>query len=244
MKQKTYLVTGGSAGIGLATTKALLAQGDRVIITGRNKEKLASVAQSLSGDLHWLVADSGKLSDLQALGSMLQQENWHLDGVVLNAGVYQPNVVGESTEEAFDYTFDINVKGTFFTIQSLLPVLKKGSSLVVISSLVVEKAFANSSFYMASKSALEGLIAGLSLDLADSNIRINSIQPGVTATEIQGKSGMDEAQINELHQWMSSTPLGRILVPEDIVPSICFLLGDGSVGMRHAKLLIDAGMNL
>ncbi|MBY8127406.1 SDR family oxidoreductase [Vibrio fluvialis] len=244
MKQKTYLVTGGSAGIGLATTRALLEQGDRVIITGRSVEKLAEVAQSLSGDLHWVVADNGKLSDIQALGDMLQRESWQLDGAVLNAGVYQPNIIGESSEEAFDHTFDINVKGTFFTIQALLPVLSRGASLVVISSLVVEKAFAHSSFYMASKSALEGLMAGMSLDLADRGIRINSVQPGVTATEIQGKSGMDDTQIAELHQWMASTPLGRILMPEDIVPSIRFLLSDGSLGMRHAKLLIDAGMNL
>ncbi len=90
MKQKTYLVTGGSAGIGLATTRSLLEQGDRVIITGRSAEKLAEVAQSLSGDLHWVVADNGKLSDIQALGDMLQRESWQLDGAVLNAGVYQP----------------------------------------------------------------------------------------------------------------------------------------------------------
>ncbi|WP_394251748.1 SDR family NAD(P)-dependent oxidoreductase [Vibrio profundi] len=244
MGLNTYLITGGTAGIGLATAKQLVQQGHHVVITGRNAEKLEKVAAGLSGDVTAILCDSERHEDTLALGKRLQEKGIQLDGVVLNAGVYFPNPFDSTTLDEFEHTMNINFKAPFFTLQSLLPVLKLSSSVVMVSSLVVNKAFADSSIYTASKAALEGLVATLNLDLADRGIRINSVRPGVTATEIQKKAGMSAEGFGELQEAMTSTPLGRILEVSDIVPSIEFLLSKGSLGMRNAVLDIDAGLGL
>lgn len=244
MGLNTYLITGGTAGIGLAAAKRFVEQGHHVVITGRSAEKLARVSARLNGDVTTILCDSEQHDDTVALGKQLQEQGVQLDGVVLNAGVYFPNSFGVTTLEQFEHTMNINFRAPFFTLQSLLPVINHSSSVVMVSSIVVNKAFADSSIYTASKAALEGLVATLNLDLADRGIRINSVRPGVTATEIQKKAGMPAEDFGELQEAMTSTPLGRILEASDIVPSIEFLLSKGSIGMRNAVLEIDAGLGL
>ena len=244
MGLNTYLITGGTAGIGFATAKRLVEQGHHVVITGRNVEKLENASARLNGDVTAILCDSENHEDTVTLGQQIQEKGIQLDGVVLNAGVYFPNSFGLTTLEQFEYTININFRAPFFTLQSLLPVMNLSRSVVMVSSLVVDKAFAESSIYTASKAALEGIVATLNIDLADRGIRINSVRPGVTATEIQKKAGMSEEGLVELQQAMTSTPLGRILEASDIVPSIEFLLSKGSLGMRNAVLDIDAGLAL
>ncbi|CCN48699.1 putative 3-OXOACYL-(ACYL-CARRIER PROTEIN) REDUCTASE-RELATED [Vibrio nigripulchritudo MADA3029] len=242
MNSGKILITGATAGIGLATAQSLSQQGYELVITGRNPDKLASVANSLdSSKVTPILCDSESVEDVQSLGETLVGKGITLDGLVLNAGVYFPNELESTTLEAFDHTMNINFRGPFFTLQSLLSVMNPSSSIVMVSSLVVKKAFPTSSLYAASKAALEGLVGGLNLDLAGKGIRINCVRPGVTATEIQGKAGADEEAINGLKQMMASTPLGRILETSDIVPAIEYLLSPASVGMRGVTMDVDAG---
>ncbi|PMJ91388.1 SDR family oxidoreductase [Vibrio sp. 10N.261.55.A7] len=244
MTPKTYLITGGTAGIGYATAKSLSKQGHSVVITGRNAEKIEKTVREIHGDVIGILCDSAKHEDTTGLGDAPELQGMKLDGVVLNAGVYFPNQFGETTLDQFSQTFDVNFRAPFFSLQSLLPRLNDQCSVVMVSSLVVNKAFADSSLYSASKMALEGFVSTLNVDLAARDIRINSVRPGVTATEIQGKAGMTKETLSELREAMTATALGRILEASDIVPSIEFLLSDASLGMRSAAIDIDAGFGL
>ncbi|MDP2575228.1 SDR family oxidoreductase [Vibrio penaeicida] len=241
MSSNTILITGATAGIGLATAKSLSEQGHRLVVTGRNSEKLEAIVKCLQGEVIPVLCDSESMSDIHTLGEKLRMDNIRLDGVVLNAGVYFPNELETTTLEAFELTMDVNFKAPYFTLQALLPVLNNPTSVVMVSSLVVKKAFPSSSLYSASKAALEGVVGCLNVDLAEKGIRINSVRPGVTATEIQGKAGMNDEAFEGLKSLMNTTPLGRILETSDIVPAIEYLLSPVSEGMRGGSLDVDAG---
>ncbi|WP_087016922.1 SDR family oxidoreductase [Thaumasiovibrio subtropicus] len=244
MTNKTILITGATAGIGLAAATHFIDQGWRVVITGRNRSKLNEVATRLGDNVIAMLCDSEDLSAIEALAISLQSQDVFLDALVLNAGVFHPTTVPGTTVEDFDKTMSINVRGPFFTLQSLLPQLRNPCSVVLLSSLIVNKAFAGASLYAASKGALEGLMGGLNLDLAAKGIRINALRPGVTHTEIQGKAGMSDDDIAGLKHVMSDTPLGRIMVAEDLVSALDYLVSPASIAMRGATMDIDGGMGL
>ncbi len=249
-QQKTILITGATAGIGLACAQHFIVQGERVLITGRNQEKLEAVSQQLKtlaedhNQVVPILCDSADLSQIKAMSAKLQTDNIRLDALVLNAGVFYPALFQESTEDLFDQTFAINVKGPFYTLQALLPVLNNPASVVLVSSVAVRKAFATASVYSASKAAIEGYAGVLNVELADKGVRINSIRPGITLTEIQHKAGMTEQDIAELQENMKGTPLGRVLTTEDMIPAIAYLVSDASEGLRNAHLDIDGGFAL
>ena len=164
-----------------------------------------------------------------------------LDGVVLNAGVFYPSSFVDTSPENFDDTIGINTKGPFFTLQSLLPSLAKPTSVVFISSIVVTKGFEGCSTYAASNAAFEATVRVLNIELADRGIRINSVRPGVTATDIQAKAGMTKEQEGALFESLKGTPLGRELTADDHVEAIMYLLGDGSNALRNAVIEVEGG---
>lgn len=239
MQTKTILITGATSGIGLALAKQNVALGNKVIITGRNQVKLDRVASEL--DVKTYLADSADLAQVVELGKALKDDGITLDGVVLNAGVFYPSSFMDATPAHFDDTIGINTKGPFFTLQAVLPCLANPSSVVFVSSIVVHKGFAGTAVYSASKAAFEGCIRALNIELADAGIRINSIRPGVTATEIQAKAGMTKEQEKELFNSLKTTPLGRGLEAYDHINAIQYLLEDGSKTLRNAAIDIDGG---
>ncbi len=239
MNGKTILITGGTAGIGRALAERLVSQGNQVIITGRDQSKIDETVLSLG--CAGYVADSANPKQLQQLSTALQKDNIQLDGLVLNAGVFYPEAFVDTSEEAFDRTMNINTKGPFITLQALLPTLKKPSSVVFVSSIAVTKAFPHGAVYSASKAAFEAIAQVANLELAPQGIRINSVRPGVTATEIQGKAGMTSEQQNEFFETLNTTPLGRVMTPEDQIGAIEFLLSDQSMAMRNAVIEVDGG---
>lgn len=242
MSVKTYLITGGTAGIGFSLAKSLGAQGHRVIITGRDTQRVNAAASELN--CMGYVADSQNLKQISQLAEALSKDQITLDGLVLNAGVFHPALLMETTPEDFDLTMSVNTKGPFFTLQKLIPLLKAPSSVVFVSSIVVHKAFEGCSVYSASKAGFEGIIRVANLELAALNIRINSVQPGVTATEIQGKAGMSKAEQASFFETLESTPLGRVLEANDQVGAIEFLLSDGSLALRNAVIEVAGGQTL
>lgn len=239
MSQTYTLITGGTTGIGFTAARQLIQNGRQVIITGRNRERVASAAEQL-GCLG-IVADSEQIDSIHQLAQQLQEQNIRLDGLVLNAGVFYPQSLLDTTEAIYDQTMDINTKGPFFTLKVLLPYLNTPSSVVFVSSIVVDTGFAGCSVYAASKAASEAFIRVANIELASQGIRINSIRPGVTATEIQAKAGIQEEDKQALFEMMKQKPLGRVLVPEDHAGAIEFLLSDASIGMRNAVLQVDGG---
>lgn len=248
MNQKHYLVTGATAGIGLATAKQLASAGHHLTITGRDTGKLQNAAAEIArlgdGEVITQLCDSGDMAQITAMAAALQRDGLAYDGVVLNAGIFMPQNFSDLSETSFDQTMTVNFKAPLFTLHALLPCLNNSASVVFVSSLVVHKAFAGAASYSASKAAFEAAARVLNLELAERGIRINSIRPGVTATEIQRKAGMNEKQIAELSGTMQDTALGRILTPEDMTVAISYLLSDASVGMRNAYLDIDGGFAL
>ncbi len=239
---KTYLVTGGTAGIGYAVAQSLTEQGHQVIITGRDSQRVAGAAARLNCAGH--VADSADLGQIDALAEHLKNDRIQLDGLVLNAGVFYPVPFMDSDEADFDATMNINTKGPFFTLQALAPVMNNPSSVVFVSSIAVHKGFPGCAIYAASKAAFEAVSLVANMELADKGIRINSVQPGVTATEIQGKAGMSEADQAAFYEGLKGTPLGRVMTAQDQVGAIEFLLSEQSLALRNAVIEVAGGQTL
>lgn len=239
MQSKTILITGGTSGIGFALAKKCIELDHRVIITGRNQDKLDNVEAQLGVKAY--LADSADLVQVAALGESLKKENIVLDGVVLNAGAFVPGAFIDTAPEDFDNTIAINTKGPFFTLQALLPSLASPASVVFVSSIGVNIGFAGTSVYSASKAAFEGVVRVLNMELADRGIRINTVRPGITATEIQSKAGMTKEQENHLFESLKATPMGRGLQVQDHVGALLYLLDDASLALRNAVIEIDGG---
>ncbi|MCV2401835.1 SDR family oxidoreductase [Marinomonas sp. C2222] len=239
MKTKTFLITGATSGIGYEAAKQAVALGHTVIITGRTQDKLDAVSAELGVKAY--LADSADLSAQFDLGEKLKKDKVTLDGLVLNAGVFYPSSFVEETPEQFDQSFAINTKGPFFTLQALLPCLAKPASVVFTSSIAVHKGFVGGAVYSATKAAFEGMVRTLNLELADLGIRVNSIRPGITATEIQAKAGMTKEQEQALFDSLQTTPVGRELVSDDHTGAILYLLDDASSALRNAVIEVDGG---
>jgi NAD(P)-dependent dehydrogenase (short-subunit alcohol dehydrogenase family) len=191
------------------------------------------------------VSDTSKLSEIDQLVIEIKEKFQKIDGLFVNAGIFKAANFEETTESLFDETMNINFKGAFFTIQKFIPILKNPSSIVLNTSIVVFKAFANTSVYTASKAALESIAQVLNIELAPKGIRVNVISPGVTQSPIQKKSGMTEEAIENLLDHFSKTaPIGRIVQPTDIAPIVSFLLSDASWVLRNEKIIIDGGTTL
>lgn len=242
MSMKTYLVTGGTAGIGFGVAKSLKEKGHQVIITGRDPQRVSNAAAEL--DCAGYVADSENLNQISQLALDLAKDHIQLDGLVLNAGVFHPMPFLASTPEDFDTTMNVNTKGPFFTLQKLVPLMASPASVVFVSSIAINKAFEGCSIYGASKAAFEAVSRVANLELAEKNIRINSVQPGVTATEIQGKAGMSDEDQAAFFETLAATPLGRVMNVQDQIGAIEFLLSDGSIALRNAVIEVAGGQTL
>ena len=245
MSKKTIVITGGTTGIGFACAEYLLKAGYNVTITGRTKENLDRAVARLGENCFGVLSDTASLSAIDELVLKVNSEFGKIDGLFVNAGIFKALNVEETTEELFDETMNINFKGAFFTIQKFIPILKNPSSIVLNTSIVVFKALANTSVYTASKAALESIAKVLNIELAEKGIRVNVVSPGVTQSPIQKKSGMsDEAIANLLEHFAATSPIGRIVQPEDIAPIVEFLLSDKSQILRNEKIIVDGGTTM
>ena len=138
-------------------------------------------------------------------------------------------------------TLATNFTGPFFTVQALLPCLNNPASVVFVSSVAVEKAYPTCAVYAASKAAFEAAAKVMNVELADRGIRVNSLRPGVTETEIQTKAGITPEQMDGLKASLTALPIGRILSPADLVPALAYLVGDSSIAMRAGVITVDGG---
>jgi len=239
---KTILITGGTSGIGKAAAKHFKQQGDVVYITGRDRERLTVTATELG--VEPILCDAANVQHIESMASQFKQDGVYFDAVVLNAGVFLPTPAMAETVESIEKTMSVNFSGPFLTVKALIPQLNQPASVVYISSIAVGTAAENCAVYSASKAAFEAAARVMNLELAEKNIRFNHIRPGITRTEIQLKAGMSEEQIVALASSLNTTPLGRILMPEDIVPAITLLVSEQSMAMRGSAITIDGGYTL
>jgi NAD(P)-dependent dehydrogenase (short-subunit alcohol dehydrogenase family) len=243
--KKTIVITGGTTGIGFACAEYLLGEGYEVIITGRTKENLEEALVKLDNKARGFLSDTSKLSEIDQLVRSIEKKFNTIDGLFINAGIFKAASFEGTTEEIFNETMGVNFKGAFFTVQKFIPIMNNPSSIVLNTSVVVFKAFADTSVYTASKAAIESIAKVLNLELAPKGIRVNVISPGVTESPIQQKSGMsDEAIKNMLDHFSSNSPIGRIVNPKDIAPVLEFLVSDKSLVLRNEKIIVDGGTTM
>ena len=245
MKNQTILITGGTTGIGLATAQLLQADGARVIVTGRNPETLAAARTTLGAKAIVIASDSGSLADAQNLDAEIKKHTAQLDGVFLNAGIGQFGPIEAMTPKHFDDMFGVNVRGLYFQLQSLLPLLANPSAVLLNASVVAELGFPATSLYSATKAAVVSFGKSLAVELAPRGIRLNTLSPGPIATPIYGKLGFPaEAQKGFEDSMAAQSLFKRFGTPGEVAKLARFLLSSDSSFIVGENVTVDGGVRL
>ena len=243
LEGKIALVTGGNSGIGLATAKQFVAEGAYVYITGRRQVELDAAVEAIGKNVTAVQSDVSNLADLDRLFATIKQEQGHLDIIFANAGGGQIAPLGAITEEHFDKTFNINVKGLLFTVQKALPLLPEGASIILNASITSIKGTPAFSVYSATKAAVRSFARNWTLDLRERKIRVNAISPGVVPTPGYDHLGLNDQQLQEfVDSQASAIPLGRVGKPDEIAKAVVFLASDDSSFVNGIELFVDGGM--
>ncbi len=243
LNNKVAVVTGGSSGIGLATAQRFIADGARVVITGRNQEALDAAVAELGERATGIRGDVANLEDLDRLFARVRERFGPVDVLFANAGIAPFVPFGAVTEEHFDALFDINVRGLFFTVQKALPLLSEGASVILNASVVAQSGLPNTSIYSATKAAVRSLGRTLAAELSPRGIRVNVVSPGLIETPFWGKVGLSRDEIDAFGaQVVQQTPLGRPGKPEEIAGAVAFLASDDASYFTGADLVADGGM--
>lgn len=238
LEGKIAVITGGSAGIGLGSARRFVAEGARVFITGRRQSELDKAVETIGRGVTAIQADVAKLSDIDHVYDVVKADAGRIDVLFANAGVYELGTFGEITEEHFDKTFDTNVRGLLFTVQKALPLLAKGSSVILTGSIASIKGFQSFSVYDATKAAIRSFARGWILDLKGRDVRINVLSPG--HVETPGLSVlMNEDTRSSL---IPHIPLNRLGTPDDIAGAAVFLASDDSNYVTGVELFVDGGV--
>lgn len=241
---KSVLVTGGSSGIGLATAEAFLAEGARVVITGRDETALARAKQQLGGTVIAIRNDAADLAGSKALAATLKADGITLDVVFINAGVARFSSFADTDEAFWDAIFDTNVKGAYFQIQALVPLLNRGASIVINGSINARIGMPNSSVYAASKAAVISFAKTLSAELIPRGARVNVLSPGPVSTPIYGKLGLDAPSLEATAaQIQSQIPIGRFGTPAEIAATVLHLAAPESAFIVGTEVIVDGGMS-
>jgi NAD(P)-dependent dehydrogenase (short-subunit alcohol dehydrogenase family) len=236
---KVAVVTGGNSGIGLATAKRFREEGAKVAISGRDQKTLDEAAKTIGGDVIAVRADVSKLGDLDRFYQTVTDKFGKIDVLFANAGIAKFAPFGDSTEALFDETFDINVKGVFFTIQKALPLLNQGASIIINSSVVNETGAQSASVYSATKAAVRSFARTLTTELVDRGIRINVVSPGPITTPIFGRTGLPQEVVDEFARGI---PMKRFGKPEEIASTVLFLATPESSYITGVDINVDGGM--
>lgn len=240
---KHAVVTGGTTGIGYSTAERLIAEGATVLITGQNAERVHDAAAKLGNRASGLVVDQRKSGDIAKLAAAVQEQWGGIDILFLNAGVAVLGPTEAQTEEQFDEQMDTNVKGPFFTMQKLAPLLRPGSSVIVTTSVANQKGFPGWAAYSASKAALRSFVRTWAAEFKDRGIRVNAISPGPIDTPIASKMGLDETQLrNFAASLQSMVPLGRFGAPAEVASAVAFLASPDASYMTGEEVTVGGGM--
>lgn len=237
---KTVLVTGGNSGMGLVTAQAFAAEGARVVITGRDAATLASAEATLGNGAIALRNDAGSVAAARELAKQLAEADVKLDAVFINAGIAKLAPFADITEALWDETFDINVKGAFFQIQSLVPLLNDGASIVLNGSINAHIGMPTSSVYAASKGALITFAKTLSAELLPRGVRVNVVSPGPVRTPLHEKLGLSDDTAAQLQ---AQIPLGRFGHSSEVAATVLHLAAPESAFIVGTEIIIDGGMS-
>jgi NAD(P)-dependent dehydrogenase (short-subunit alcohol dehydrogenase family) len=242
LEGKIAVVTGGNSGIGLATAKLMRQEGAKVAISGRDESSLAAASKEIGGDTIASRADVTSIKDMEAFFANVVQRFGKIDVLFANAGVAKFAAIGDTTEAVFDEIFDINVKGTFFTVKKSLLYLNDGAAIVVNTTFADRVGLPGSSVYAASKAALRSLVRVAAAELVGRGIRVNAVSPGPIATPIFGKLGMAKEAVDELAGViLGRVPMKRLGQAEDVANAVVFLASSEASYITGVELNVDGG---
>lgn len=236
------LVTGATSGIGLATARRFAAEGARVFATGRDAATLAKAVAAIGFGARGIRGDVGNLDDLDRLFATVGEEAGRIDILCANAGGGAFAALGEITEAQFDETFRSNVKGTLFTVQKALPLMREGGSIILTGSTAAVTGTPAFSVYSASKAAIHSFARNWILDLKGRGIRVNVLAPGATSTpgwhELAASEAVHAAMVAAV---AAETPLGRLADPDETAAAALFLASADSSFVTGSVLFVDGG---
>ena len=249
LEGKIALITGGSGGIGLATAKQFVEEGAYVYITGRRQPELDAAVALIGSNVTGIQGDVAKPADLDRIYAQIGREKGRLDIVFANAGIGGASTpgaaspadlvpLGSISEEHFDSTFNVNVKGLLFTVQKALPLIPDGGSIILNASIVSIKGFPAFSVYSASKAAVRSFARTWTTDLKDRRIRVNAVSPGPIDTPLLNQSFGNPDDMKAL---VSTVSMGRLGRPEELAKAVVFLASDDASFITGIELFVDGG---
>jgi NAD(P)-dependent dehydrogenase (short-subunit alcohol dehydrogenase family) len=236
LKDKVAVITGGTSGMALATAKLFVEEGAYVFITGRDKERLDRAVKEIGKNVTGVQGDASSLEDIDRLYETVRKEKGKIDILFASAGRGDFAAIGEISEKHFDEIFDLNVRGTLFTVQKALPLFNDGGSIILNGSIASIKGFPGFGVYSASKAAVRSFVRTWTMDLKSRNIRVNVLSPGTIDTpmlELVSQEAKD--------YFVSLIPRGSAGQPEEIATAALFLASDDSSFVTGADLQVDGG---
>ncbi|AFE11063.1 3-oxoacyl-[acyl-carrier protein] reductase [Corallococcus coralloides DSM 2259] len=239
---KVAVVTGGTTGIGFASAKRFAQEGAKVFLTGRRQAEVDRAVQVIGHGVVGVRGDVSVMADLDRLYARVKEEAGHVDVVFANAGGGEFAALGSITEAHFDQTFNVNVKGTLFTVQKALPLLKDGGSVILTGSTAGSDGSAAFSVYAATKAAVRSFARTWATDLKERRIRVNTLSPGPIDTPGLNGLAPDAAGAKQIKEYLTSLiPLGRMGQPDEVAKAALFLASDDSSFVNGAELFVDGG---
>jgi len=244
-KDKFALITGGTNGMGFDTARQFINEGGKVIITGRSAETVNKAVKKLGANAFGIVSNAGSMQDILLLKEQVKQYTDRVDLLFVNAGYGKFAPVELADEAHFDELFNMLVKGVFFTVKQILPLMKNGSAVVLNSSIVTEVGTPNFSVYSAAKSAVQSFIKTFAAEFTEKGIRVNGISPGYIKTNGFNNTGLSPEQIEEAVQGIIPTiPFKRFGEPAEIANAVLFLASQEASYIHGTELKVDAGVSV
>lgn len=245
LQNKLAVVTGGNSGIGFATATEFVAQGARVIVTGRNQGLIDEATQKLGKQAIGLLSDTANLEHIDELVGLVKAQGQKLDILFINAGIANFSPIEQVTEQHFDAITNINYKGAFFTLSKLIPLLNDNAAVTFLTSVNATTGMPNASVYAASKAALHAVVKVASTELSPRGIRVNAVSPGPINTPLFGKVGLDEESLQGFATVIQNRiPLKRFGTAEEVGKLVAFLSSDQASFITGAEYVIDGGVNV
>lgn len=243
LKNKVALITGGTDGMGFATAKEFISEGAKVIITGRNETKMNEALKQLGPNASGFLSDAGKLPEVFNLQKELKKHVSQIDILFVNAGYGKFASIDLVDENHFDELFNMLVKGAFFTVQQILPLMNTGGSIILNTSVVTGYGSQNFSIYTAAKSAVQSFIKTFASECTSKGIRVNGISPGYIQTNIFNNTGLSPDQIQgAINNITPALPFKRFGTTSEIAKTACFLASDDASYIHATEIIVDGGM--